>query len=475
MSGVLKARIFKVFTTMCVLTVLLLVFGVASAFAAPPALSSATYDILTGKLVFTGTNFVSITGGSNDIDTRKIMLSDSNNRVYTLKSSGKVDIESASLATIQVSAKDMAGAAQVFDKVGTKSSASTNYNVMLLPGWNGPTSTADLNSNPVTVANVISLTNATYDCTKGELVITGANLDTNSFIVPKAITISNSADRAYTLVDTKNTKPTSSTSATLAMGTKDLAALDALFSANGTSDVKSNSYNITVAAGWCGASSIANVTAHSITVFNYAVPVATVAANVSVPVGTNVTTAKSDKIGYLYLVPATTNTTSATVYDLNLLVTAKVASKTQVKVASSAVTLPTKGLVLGADTKDYKAVAVDRAGNLSSLSTNIVTINNLPAPSLAVTAVAGSVYHTTTLTVTPGAGNTIQYAVSTSVYTAPKIGASVTGLTTYTAGSNIAGVDATTKKYLNVYEVDSNGRVVKFKCLTLTAKQIKAS
>jgi hypothetical protein len=95
---------------------------------------------------------------------------------------------------------------------------------------------------------------------------------------------------------------------------------------------------------------------------------------------------------------------------------------------------------------------------------------------LTVTAVKGSIDGSTTLTVIPASGNSIYYKVSSSGIgrnNTPKVGLTPSGTTKFTTKDNITTADATTNKYLEVYELDGSGMVVKFKEITLTTASFR--
>lgn len=105
---------------------------------------------------------------------------------------------------------------------------------------------------------------------------------------------------------------------------------------------------------------------------------------------------------------------------------------------------------------------------------------NTPAPEAALstaTATAGTAPGTTKVTAgPPGAGNTLAVRVSNAAIAVPNIGeAAPTGtgvINPYTSGADISGVDATTNKYVGIYEIDALGKIVAFKMITLTAGEI---
>ncbi|THF72806.1 S-layer homology domain-containing protein [Cohnella fermenti] len=96
----------------------------------------------------------------------------------------------------------------------------------------------------------------------------------------------------------------------------------------------------------------------------------------------------------------------------------------------------------------------------------------------AAAASPGSAVGTTTVTVDlPAAGSTYAIRISDSPLSTPNVGDAVptgAGVTNpFTPGTDIGGVDATTNKYVGVYEVDANGKIVSFKLITLTEEDIK--
>ena len=93
------------------------------------------------------------------------------------------------------------------------------------------------------------------------------------------------------------------------------------------------------------------------------------------------------------------------------------------------------------------------------------------APALTATITTGSVVGTTKFTATANPlTNTFAYKVTPSARTANLYAHSV-GLVAYTAGADIpAAVD----QYLNMYELDSDGRIAKFASHKLVAGDIKS-
>ncbi|GEM_PF-742544 len=101
-----------------------------------------------------------------------------------------------------------------------------------------------------------------------------------------------------------------------------------------------------------------------------------------------------------------------------------------------------------------------------------------PAPGFGTppTAGPGTQSGTTKVTgVTAGSGNELKVLVTSGSTSKPNVGDTVpSGASSYTAGNDISGVDATTNKYVAVYEVDGNGKIVKFSEIVLSSGDIKS-
>ncbi|OBZ12077.1 hypothetical protein A8L34_17385 [Bacillus sp. FJAT-27264] len=80
--------------------------------------------------------------------------------------------------------------------------------------------------------------------------------------------------------------------------------------------------------------------------------------------------------------------------------------------------------------------------------------------------------------VTPGTGNHLVVKVSSTMIETPNTGdVAPTGagiIDPYTVGSDIPGVDARVNRYVGIYEVDSEGKVVKFSLVVITDKDVKS-
>lgn len=92
------------------------------------------------------------------------------------------------------------------------------------------------------------------------------------------------------------------------------------------------------------------------------------------------------------------------------------------------------------------------------------------APELTATYAAGATVGTTTATATAGAEDTLAYCLRGSAL-APNGGAYIFGLTSYTSAAEIK---ASVGQVLNLFELDANGRVVKFVAHELVTADVKA-
>jgi hypothetical protein len=157
--------------------------GITVSNVAVPAITSATYNLITGTLTLTGTGLLSLNGANNDITANKLTFTGQGGGTYTLTDTPNVDLSSGTAATLTLSATDKAAVALLLNKDGTSSVGGTTYNIAGLEDWNagadGAAVIADLTGNgitvtgndtiPPTVTSVTVPANATY--------IIGQNLD----------------------------------------------------------------------------------------------------------------------------------------------------------------------------------------------------------------------------------------------------------------------------------------------------------
>ena len=136
--------------------------------------------------------------------------------------------------------------------------------------------------------------------------------------------------------------------------------------------------------------------------------------------------------------------------------------------------------VSGGSAALLKTGGVTMTASLGNVARTVtLTITNTAAPAFtSVSAAPGTNANKTAISIgdTLGAGDSLAVIVSSSQISPPKTGdPAPTGSTVtnpYSSGADISGVDATTNKYVGVYELDGNGHVVKFTQITLTDSQI---
>jgi len=100
-----------------------------------------------------------------------------------------------------------------------------------------------------------------------------------------------------------------------------------------------------------------------------------------------------------------------------------------------------------------------------------VSYTPISAPALSATIAQGSASGTTKATITAGTGNTLGYSKSASELTTVKYNDVPTGLTAYTSAADIS---ITAGQYLNLYELDAQGHVVKFLSHLSASGEIKS-
>lgn len=226
-----------------------------------PTITSATFTVSTGKLFLTGTNFISISGASNDITASKLTFSDGyGGHSRTLSTSSNVDISSSTTATITVSGADLTAISSWAVQNGTLLNGYA-YNISAAAGWNGSDSQADLTGNPVTVStnSLPDITSATLDLSNGYLTLYGTNLvsitGSNNDINSSYLTISDgSGGHSRVLSYTSNFDITNSSYARVTLSSTDLASITNWATQNGSS-VNGYPYLVTASAGWNGTGS----------------------------------------------------------------------------------------------------------------------------------------------------------------------------------------------------------------------------
>jgi hypothetical protein len=133
-----------------------------------PTITRARYDINSGNLVVTGTDFLALAGTNNDINLSKLSITGEGGTSYTL-TSANVDLTNSTSFTVALNAADKTALKSIITKKGTQSNSNNTYNLAAAEDWNagaapffdadltsGLTAVADpvFNSNPFGITNV---------------------------------------------------------------------------------------------------------------------------------------------------------------------------------------------------------------------------------------------------------------------------------------------------------------------------------
>jgi large repetitive protein len=100
----------------------------------PPAISTARYDLNSGKLVVIGTGFLALAGANNDIDVSKLTITGEGGTSYTL-TSGNVDLASGTSFVVTLNAIDKIALNSIVNKKGNQSTGGTTYNLAAAEDW----------------------------------------------------------------------------------------------------------------------------------------------------------------------------------------------------------------------------------------------------------------------------------------------------------------------------------------------------
>jgi hypothetical protein len=250
------------------------------------SITLATYAADTGTLIVTGSNFVSKSGSTNDIDVTKLTLNGEGNNTYTLTTTN-VDIIDANSFSVVLNVTDKANINGLLNKNDTTADDGATYNLAAAEDWLAGAAAsaviADLTNNAITVSGVAipTITSATYDATTGDLVVTGTRFvnhfgSTNDIDI-SLLTLTGENGASYGLTSTSDIEISAETSFTVTLTGADKTHVDGLLNKNGTvSDTTSTVYNLAGADNWmAGAANttdIADLTSNTITVANVTVP-----------------------------------------------------------------------------------------------------------------------------------------------------------------------------------------------------------
>ncbi|MDZ7863241.1 hypothetical protein [Acidovorax sp.] len=127
-----------------------------------PAITSATYDSISGVLVVTGVGLTRLSGAANDIALDKLKFTGQGGAgaAYTLTSGASVEITSGTSFTVTLSGADKTAVNALLNKVGSSANDSTSYTIGGLEDWaagaDPGVNVADEAGNPITVTMLVS-------------------------------------------------------------------------------------------------------------------------------------------------------------------------------------------------------------------------------------------------------------------------------------------------------------------------------
>ena len=259
-----------------------LVISNAQAPNTDPTISNVTYDVATGNLVVTGTNFDANAGAANDVTVNKFTITgeDGGGSAYTLTSSTNIERDSSTQFTVPISGTDKLHIDTLLNKNGTSADDSTTYNLAAADDFIAAITSGDtaIATNAITVSNVSAptVTSATYNASTGTVVVTGTGFTktvgaTNDIDI-SAFTFTGSSGGTHTVTSSSDVEITSGTEFSFTLSGADKTSVDALLNKNGTSATDSTTYNLAAADNWMAgaatSTNIADTTGNGITVSN---------------------------------------------------------------------------------------------------------------------------------------------------------------------------------------------------------------
>ncbi len=245
----------------------------------PPAITRATYDVNTGKLVITGTNLPSTVYDGWDFSKLRFVAGNGRKSAPLLRhhpypenfAIGSAGSATSLTITLGGSEKRKADAILVNDG---DSDANGQYNLEAAAGFAG--GSAGDTTNPITVSGYTArITRATYDANTGQLVIVGYNLPKTvaDWDFSKLTLVSGDGKKRYTLprhsttgANTATGSRASRVSLTITLSGTVKAEANKILVKNGDSD-DNGAYNLEAAAEFAGGR--AEDTSNPITVSGY--------------------------------------------------------------------------------------------------------------------------------------------------------------------------------------------------------------
>ncbi len=383
--------------------------GITVSNYANPTITSATYDVSNGQLVVTGTNLVSKSGATNDIDASTLTFRGEGGNSYQLTSTPDVELTSATSFTLTLSATDQLNVHGLLNKNGLQSADATVYNLGGADNWvSGSPAVndiADVAGNAVSVSNVQTPTivSATYDSDTGIMVVTGTNLfkkfGAANDIDMQKFTVTGEGSDYTILAAITDVEITSKTEFSVTLTGADKTQVDSRLDLIGTQSSGGTTYNIAAAEDWLTAAdpaaNIADLTGNGITVvikprinsaiYNAAVGVLVVTgSNIQANGGgADIDASKFTFTGeggetYTLTNTADVERTSSTEFTLTLSTTDRAAVNPILNKNGTASTNGTTYNLAAAD--DW--CTNETAGNTEDLTGNGITVSNVPAPAI---------------------------------------------------------------------------------------------
>ncbi|MCJ8269917.1 MAG: hypothetical protein MJK04_11005, partial [Psychrosphaera sp.] len=226
---------------------------------ANPVITSAIYNAGTGALVVTGTDFVSKSGVTNDVDTTKLTFTGDASGTYVLITTA-VEITNSTTFTINLDAADITNLNGLLNKDGVLSDDNTTYNLAAAEDWMAGAAAsntiADLTANGVTVSGVTKplITAATYNAGTGVLLVTGTNFvnevgNTNDVDGTK-LTLTGENGATYTLPLTNAVEITDATSFSITLTSTTKLKANGILNKDGAVSDDNTTYNLAAADNW---------------------------------------------------------------------------------------------------------------------------------------------------------------------------------------------------------------------------------
>lgn len=158
----------------------------------PPALTSATYDVGSGKLVLTGTNFISVQGSYNDIEVTKLTISSGGKQTTLTSATRKAEITSPSSAIIRVGGTDKLAIKAWATRNGAGLTSTDPYNIAAAVSWNSQGALEELTDNPITITGnqkpTVSVVSATLPAGSDVKKVKSSKLGT-VYLVPDSMNL----------------------------------------------------------------------------------------------------------------------------------------------------------------------------------------------------------------------------------------------------------------------------------------------